>query len=282
VLAKLWRRYRWEQLPMATAAAEKFIAGASDRVAATQQLLDANSLSLDKKLGLGEPQAAPRPRPTKKNLGIDRGSAEWKDLHDQVSRRALKDHPDFTADQVAAWADMKQTVAAASRGAFDGLQRASKLELLDKFDGYGKKAGFPAGFRNGLRGDLAEWLFNPERGSAKSIFKDGQLLKANQEGATIPDYGTTESGVQEWVNQKSDLIDSGDQAAVSAANKYRLAAIREADNLPAGDKYSIDFIRDPGPGTIKKMLEILFGPKDGKPSPIYRVKIGGRWYTEAP
>jgi hypothetical protein len=283
LLSKLWRRYYdMGKLAEAMDRAGKAIDAAPDKQAAVEDLLGKDSPGLDKKLGLAEPKAPPPPRVTKKNMGVNRGSSEWNQIHEELKARAKADHPDFTPDQIAAWADMKQTVAVARRGKFAALEHKGKLELLDSYDAAAKKAGLPQQFINGLRGDLAEWLLNPDRGLPKSIFKDGVKLDANQEGATIPDYSMSETGVKEWVNQKSDLIDQGMSRAVDAAKKYRTAAETEAGNLPSGDKYSIDFIRDPPPEVVQAMLDALYAAKGSKPSPIYRVKIGGKWYNSPP
>jgi len=49
----------------------------------------------------------------------------------------------------------------------------------------------------------------------------------------------------------------------------------EAENVPIGDKYSLDFIRTPrDKQTVRDMLDTLFA----KGSPIHRVKIGTQWY----
>lgn len=85
------------------------------------------------------------------------------------------------------------------------------------------------------------------------------------------------------MNQKSDWIDrySRNKAGafvrgVAAANDYRDVARTEGANVPAGDRYSLDFIRDPGDATRLAMLKILFT----EPL-IFRVKFGTRWYDRS-
>jgi hypothetical protein len=94
------------------------------------------------------------------------------------------------------------------------------------------------------------------------------------------------------VNIKSDVITPGKPGprsrvyneGVDAAKTYRDKANKEAGNVPEGDSYSIQFLRDParapdkaaGALTKTRMLDILFGNN----SPVQRVKFGeGPWIT---
>jgi hypothetical protein len=99
-------------------------------------------------------------------------------------------------------------------------------------------------------------------------------------GSTAPDYSVEHAGFTEWVNQRADRIHlhptlTGTAlAGLKAACRCRARAEKEAANLPEGDRYSLDFIRDPGEPTRTAMLEILF--RDD--SPVYRVKFGEDWF----
>jgi hypothetical protein len=102
------------------------------------------------------------------------------------------------------------------------------------------------------------------------------LIHHSTKGATIPDYAVEHKGAQaftEWVNLKSDALTA--ENGVGRARAYLMAAKNgEATNLPAGDKYSLHFIRDPGAATRNAMLEVLLA----NDSPVYRVKFGNTWY----
>ena len=201
---------------------------------------------------------------TKKNMGIDRASNTWKTLRQEAEQFA-KDHGEnLTTDQLDLRADLDQVVDNAKSGRFDKLNHSSKIDILDRYDELAAKSGMPQNWINAKRGNLGEALFLPKRGVKKFTFKGGVEVAWGTKDATVPDYSIPEQGYTEWVNQKSDLIDSGKksgnvyQAGVAAARSYRTAAVKEAQNLPPGDKYSLDFIRDPGPDTRKAMLDILF------------------------
>jgi hypothetical protein len=283
VLGKLWRRYGSGDAFAAAMAKTDALVNAATTAEAKQAVLDglvdAKKPALDKTLGLAEPKPVAPPKPTKKNLGINRTSAEWKRLRADVEAQSIKNGHGFTSDQLDVWADMRQTIAAARRDGFSALGHKAKLDLLDAFDKRAKAAKLPQTHINGLRGDLSEWLFSPGRGSAKTVFKDGSPVSWGTKDATIPDYSIdVPGGGKEWINQKSDLIDRSLADARTAARTYRRVGYTEARNVPPGDKYSLDFVRDPGEAARITMLEIIFEP----PSPVYRVKIGEIWYTGVP
>ncbi len=291
LMTTMYRRLGWsKKMGDAIGAVQtKYAALAPDDVAQAKLLTDLEGASSKKKLldllGLSPPKKVKK-APTKKSMGIDRSSATWKRIRAAKAKQNTDHGHGLTDDQLDVWSDLTQAKREASRGAFSGLGDASKREIIARYDKLGRDAGLPTPWVNSLRGDMAEWLFNPGRGLAKPVFKGGSKVTGKTpKGSTIPDYGQPAGGSHtEWVNQKSDFIDRGGKSngvfksGVNAARVYRGKATTEAANLPAGDKYSLDFIFDPGPKTRAKMLQILFDAG----SPIHRVKFGDTWYTAPP
>jgi hypothetical protein len=193
----------------------------------------------------------------------------------------------LTPDELDIRADLEMVRDRAKRGDLAKLSYADKVSILNRFDELAKQSKMATGPINGKRGDLAEALFNPDYGKARYAFKGGKAFnlkdvpKDKRNTYTKPDYRHEEGGVVEWVELKSDLIDQGPKSGdvytsgKAAANEYVKHAKTDAPDLPPGDKYSMHFIRDPGPETRQAMLDILFAPD----SPIYRVKFGETWYT---
>jgi hypothetical protein len=229
---------------------------------------------------LGKP-AAPKPPkvrpPTKASLGVDRTTRAW-EVFRKEERKFAEDHSEtLTDDQLDLRADLRQIVWRARAKQFDNWAHATKIEILDRYDALAKQSGMLQTWINNARGALAEALFIPGYGRSKPVFH-----KQGVEGATIPDYSIVHQGFTEWINLKSDLIDQGPkqrsgayQAGVDAAGGY-LKTIRDKDalNVPTGDKMSLDCVRDPGPVTRQRMLDILQAPG----SPVYRVRFGtGNW-----
>ncbi len=281
-------------------------------------LLKGDKAALDKIL---DPKVKlPRETPvSKKTLGVNRSSTEW--LAKRKAAGEFADDHSVTATPKALdlIADLLQIHAKAMNRKFEkwsGNQDAIE-NLLDRFDALVADVAKepvtstdpaktdPAAveaawkttlgnWRNSLRGAIGEAVGRPPgvpkyKGPAMGKVVGGKLVDP-----TIPDYSQTVAGVVEWVNIKSDVLAAGlpgprsgtYSEGVAAASNYRKAATKEAGNLPAGDKYSIQFLRDPlraddpaaGRRTRRAMLDTLFD----EGSPIYRVKFGNqKWITRA-
>ncbi len=255
-----------------------------------EQLAQAKSVAEIEALLGREKAKTPRARPvraTKKSLPVERGD-EWETQRSEVDKDAKAHGQNLTPEELDLRTDCEVFFAKAKNGDFKRFGRASKIKFLDAFDDVAKRSQMPQNHINAHRGNLSEALFNPEYGRTKDRFLRGRrVVGATPKGATIPDYPVKHDGFVEHVNQKSDLIDQGVKdgtgAFVSGKNAARLYLAKakgdatspgEATNLPAGDRYSLDFVRDPGAATQKAMLTILFG----EGSPIFRVKFGdGEW-----
>ncbi len=288
VLARLYRTYggRWSPtLEDAIARATTRLETAATTAERTEllQKLRTTTDATKMDLLLGKPVAPPPPPParaTKANMGVDRSRASWKAYRVEVEKVALAHGETLTADKLDLRADLEQVIDAARSGRLDALGHDSKISVLDRFDQLAQQSSMMQTWINAKRGNLSEYLFNPQRGRKKTSFLSGAEVAWGTKGATVPDYFIEQGTYREWVNQKSDLIDSGPKTAGvyasgrAAARTYRLNANLEAGNLPAGAKYSLDFVRDPGPETRKAMLSILLDTG----SPIQRVKFGGTWY----
>lgn len=245
---------------------------------------------------LGEPVAKPTRRPPvrvrKTSLPVARDDA-WQTRRAEIERDFTSRGWTRTPEQIDQWTDCEVFFDAAKNGEFKRFQRNAKLTFLEAFDALAKAADVPSQWISSHRGNLSEALLNPGYGKTKPRFVGGKpVTGATVVGETVPDYQIDHAGFTEYVNQKSDLIDrepggaprKGDvfSSGLAAASRYLKRAIvsktggpGEALNLPAKDRYSLDFVRDPGPATAKEMLKILFG----KGSPIFRVKFGdGPWH----
>jgi hypothetical protein len=230
---------------------------------------------------LGQPTAQAPAKPvkvTKKTLGVNRALANWKVFRGEAEKFATIHGENLTAEQIDARADRAQIHELARQGKYANFSTANRISILDRFDELARESNLPTGPANQSRGDLAEALFNPKYGKKKMIFLNGIRQSNNPSGATIPDYDITHSAFTEWVELKSDLIDQGTtqkdgafDAGVGAAQKYLKDARADILNLPQGDKLSLDFIRDPGAVTRRRMLQILLATD----SPVYRVRFGG-------
>ena len=287
-LGNLIKRYRIETLPQILETAELKIESTSsntERVSLIEQLqTQTNPIKINEILGRPNPKPLVRPKKaTKKSMGVDRSHSSWKMLRSEAEQFA-KDHGEkLTSEQVDIRADLEQVLFAAKKGDFKRLRLSteSKIKIIDRFDGLALDSKMPQSLINNKRGSLTEWLFLPTPGGKKTSFAGGEVVSYGTKGSTVPDYDIPHSGFREWVNLKSDIINVGKQsggvylAGKSAASKYLKKAKIEAANLPSGDKYSIDFIRDPGPVTRSTMIDILINPK----SPVYRVKFGDIWYN---
>jgi Domain of unknown function (DUF4157) len=291
-LRNLALRYGWTDalisdiLPRATSKIDSL--PVTDRPALLDSLrTESDRARLDALIGKQKAPPKPRPvKPTKANMGVDRGVKAWSRFYANEAAGAIKRkelNPDQTT--LAKRADVLQILDRAKQGVFKDLSHESRVALIDRFDALGISAGMGRGRVNALRGSLSEVLLRPDPFEAKHAFKGGQEvpLGAAGSGATIPDYSLRHPGSIEWVNQKSDWIDKDSQnkadvfaRGVTAANAYRDAARIEGANVPAGDRYSLDFIRDPGDATRRAMLKILFT----EPL-IFRVKFGTGWYDRS-
>jgi len=210
-------------------------------------------------------------------MGVDRTHPSWRVYRDEAARYAKEHGEDLTEDQLSQRADVAQIMDAARARRFESLIHDSKLSILDAFEKLALESGMPRLRVNTLRGNLSEALFNPQRGP-KPVYLLRVRIASAQLGSTIPDYSIPHEEFVEWVEQKSDLIASGPkradgatEAGVGAARKYRADAIADEENLPVGDKISIEFVRNVDPATKKAMLDVLFSPE----SPVYRVRFGG-------
>ena len=284
--------WRLDKLTEALEAADKLLESlpVGDRAAKIKELIEATDKPRAQALGLFvAPVKKVKPATFKKDeLGVNRQTEMWKQA-EKRAKKLQKDHPGMLTDeQVKKIADLLQIIDLATRGYYDKFSDEDKLELIDWWDEQAEKAGMIQQWINGFRGNvLAEALFGPtaQRGKPKATLKNGDRVDTNTKGATVPDYYNQRTGYIEWVNLKSDRIVPKDRGEISpegvaAAKKYLKDAKAPAGepgsaaNLPKGDKYSLDFIRDPGKATRDAMLEILFA--DG--SPIDRVKFGDKWY----
>lgn len=249
--------------------------------------------AVDKLLGKSKPKPPKKPvlRVTKKSLPVDRGRPEWTTVREEAKRDAEDHGQTLTDEELDLRADCELFFLDAKNGMFRRRGRETRVKFLDAFDRVAKDSKMPQSWINAHRGILSEALFNPGFGKAKKAFVGGAEVKGKlPKGATIPDYWVSHPTFTEYVNQKSDLIDSGTKtgavfdSGVAAARRYlgiakgkgTVTEPGEATNLPAGDRYSLDFVRDPGAATQKAMLDILFATD----SPIFRVKFGdGAWHT---
>ncbi len=229
-------------------------------------------------------------RVTKKSLPVVRGDT-WETYRVEAERDSKAHGQTLTESELEFRADCEMFFDQAKAGGYKRYGRVSKLKFLDAFDAVAKLSKMPFNWINAHRGVLSEALFNPDFGKDKSRFYAGKEVKGKTPiGATIPDYKISHTGFTEYVNQKSNIIDRGDKDASGVYKAGKTAAARylsiakgkgtpdkpgEATNVPAGDRYSLDFVRDPGPATRQAMLDILFATG----SPVYRVKFGETWHT---
>jgi hypothetical protein len=308
LLRNLVERFGWEQLPDAMARASAALEGAPDaeaRQKLTGDLAKAkNAAKIDSLLGKPAPPKAPRPRgATKQSMLVDRSAPSWDVYRVEARNFAEKHKESLTEEQLDIRADLEQVLAAARLKKFSRLGHAAREAMLDRFDELAIESGMTGTKRvwvNRARGALSESLFNPQAGNRKPIFFKGVEMPSTRRisdtaGAadidreeeedkyTIPDYQIPRNGFTEWVEQKSDEINKGNpetktgafRSGVAAAGKYLQDAKTDIKNLPPGDKLSIDFVRDPGPVTVQRMLDILFAPG----SPFFRVRFGeGTWH----
>jgi hypothetical protein len=239
---------------------------------------------LDALIGRERAPRPPRPvQPTKRNLGVDRRLASWGRFRESEVDYATRHNETPTETQLDQRADGLLILDRAKSGAFDHLKHNSKVEIIDRFDELCIQAGIDRGRTNALRGSLSEVLIRPNRFEPKRAFKDRAPVPWNTAGASKLDYHLEHPGFTEWVEQKSDILSGGHkrrdgawEVGVSAARGYRKDAIDDLNNLPEGDRLSIEFIREPNAATKKVMLQVLFGAD----SPIFRVRFGGGpWLT---
>lgn len=248
---------------------------------------------------LGKEKAKPPKKPvvraTKKSLPVERSRKEWTTVREEEKLEAEGHGQTLSEKELDLRADCELFFLDAKNGRFRRFGRESKLKFLDAFDAVAKESKMPQSWINAHRGYLSEALFNPQFGLPKEAFSGGKKVVGKIPAgakATIPDYKIPHSTFTEYINQKSDLIDRGDkdgdvfEAGTAAAKRYldkakgtpaspgETPTPGEATNLRAGDRYSLDFVRDPGEATRKAMLDILFA----KDSPVFRVKFGDVWY----
>lgn len=247
-----------------------------------------NRTAVEKLLGKekAKPPRKPPVRATKESLPIERGD-EWETRRLEVERDAQAHHQTLAPEELDLRTDCEVFFEDAKALKYRQEERTKKLEFLDAFDHVAKASRMPQSWINAHRGPLSEALFNPEFGMRKARFLGKQsVVGPTPKGATIPDYKIEHGDFIEYVNQKSDLIDRGAKddkkdvfiSGKNAATQYlRIAQEKEAKNLPDGDRYSLDFVRDPGEKTQTAMLDILFS--DGT---IFRVKIGDSIWFDNP
>jgi len=247
------------------------------------QILAANRKQLATLLGTPVSATPKTPKMTKATLGVNRSAANWKVFRGEAEKFATLHDEKLTDAQIDARADMEQIHEWARQKKYDSFSHANRRAILDRFDELAKDTNLAQATANQMRGDLAEALFNPEYGKKKEIFLGGIQQTANVKGSSIPDYKIVHPGFAERVELKSDLIDRGTQqkdgafdSGVSAAQEYLKDVQADIGNLPVGDKISLDFIRDPGATTRRRMLELVFA----EGSPVYRVRFGGGPWLE--
>ncbi|HEY6033644.1 MAG TPA: DUF4157 domain-containing protein [Kofleriaceae bacterium] len=253
-----------------------------------------SAAEIEKLLGKekAKPPKPPRPRITKNKLPVDRSNPEWVTVRAEVEKDVKAHNLDLKPDELDLWADCELVFQEGQAGRYRHRPRAQKLALLDAFDAAARAAKVPSGWMSSHRGNLSEALFNPDYGKPKPAFYKHEQVKGRRpEGTTIPDYRIAHAGFTEWVNQKSHDLDPKGPRDANGVLKGAKATARsllkdmigdgtdskpgEANNIPIGDRYSLDFIRDPGPETVVAMLDILFG----ETSPLYRVRFGEDWHT---
>ena len=291
VLRNIALRYGWnaaltkEVLPRATAKIDS--TPEAQRAAVIEALgTETNLKKLDALIGKESPPPPRKPvRPTKSNLGVDRGVRAWS-LFEATEARGAVRRGEVNVDpaKIKQRADVLQILDRAKQGVFKDLSHKSRVELVDRFDELAVLSGMGRGRANALRGSLAEVLLRPDPKEIKVAFLDHNRVTLQTTGATIPDYSLTHAGHKEWVNQKSDWIDKKDlltkagetRRGIAAAILYRDKARLEAANVPVGDLYSLDFIRDPGDPTRSSMLRIIF-----QEAGVHRVKFGETWYDRS-
>jgi len=157
------------------------------------------------------------------------------------------------------------------------LERTVGSKLLLKIDAVQEQAPAPAP----APAPAAPQQPAPPQPPPERPRRDGLvIIHSPHKGSTSPDYSVKHDGFTEWVNQKYDNINEGHDrhgvylAGIDAARIYLRSARVEAANLPREDRYSLDFVADPGPETRQAMLRILFCGG----SPVHRVKFGESWY----
>jgi hypothetical protein len=280
---------------------------AAENPTARQELLDQmlkarDSRALDKLLGKPVPAKPRRPRVASTGAMVDRTHPSWEVFRSEAERYAgdhkeipSKEYPaeqfvkdnrtPLTEAELDLRADLDLVLDGAKRGDLAAYSHDNKLRILDRFDIVASQSRLSTGPANQKRGALSEALFRPadQRNARKPRFQNGVDIVGiegkKQTDYIVPDYYSDETGVPEWVEQKSDLIgDPADKrinaAGTAAARLYLKHALADVHHLPAGSRYSIDFVRDPGRATRQAMLDILFSAG----SPIYRVKFGTHWY----
>jgi hypothetical protein len=241
---------------------------------------------------------------SKTRLQIDRNDA-WETQRAQTQREAEAHKETLTDDQIDLRTDCDVFFARAKQLWYRQFQHRQRVDFLDAFDHVAKQSKAPDWWINSHRGTVSEALFNPEFGMQKTAFKGNKEVKVGRKpdgtyesDYVVPDYKIEHPGFKEWINQKSDRIDQGTKNAkgvfesgVDAAKTYLRNARDgrakpkkpgerlppEAGALPVGDRYSLEFVRDPGALTKEAMLEILFS--DGT---IFRVKFGDKPWEPNP
>ena len=254
------------------------------RSLADQMTNAASRAKLEALLGtpVTEPPAKPA-RVTRKTLGVSRATSQWKTLRGEADKFATLHDEKLTDDQLDARADAAQIQALARQGKYANFSHANRQAILDRVDELSRDGAVDQVIANGRRGDVAEALFNPDYQKKDRIFLLGVEQKTKVADSTVPDYGLAHGSLTEWVELKSDVIDRGTiqkdgafDSGVAAAGKYLREARADMPNLPPGDRLSLDFIRDPGPITRQRMLDILFVAD----SPLSRVRFGGAEWVE--
>ncbi|HEU0298806.1 MAG TPA: hypothetical protein VFR37_05110, partial [Longimicrobium sp.] len=185
---------------------------------------------------------------------------------------------------------------------YSGLPHRDRVALLDNFDQQAASIpGMLPIWVNRHRGELAELLFAPplSQDAARRVYwQGGRVIPAptpgqGVSGYTVLDYAIPQVSLEEahsgnvrpreWVEMKSDMIDTGIRDAVgvyragrSAAERYLSDAVADLGNLPTGHSLSLHFVRDPGEATREAMLRIF-----ARNAGIRRVGFGEQWYDPA-
>ncbi len=189
--------------------------------------------------------SAPKPiKVTKDNLGIDRGSAEWKALRAlQELRNASRATP-LSAEQLDVRADVDQVVEVSKRGRFSKWSFQDKLALVVKLTTIQAGGGYVCRAATSSRGGGGERLFIPGyRAGEKLGFLNGKVVPLATAGDTELDWLFDHEGGLGGGEIKSDRLDLKDTPGEisSIITDYCTEGMQDAYNSPTGMHYRLAF-----------------------------------------
>ncbi|MFG2054386.1 hypothetical protein ACGFI9_10155 [Micromonospora sp. NPDC048930] len=250
----------------------------AERPALIARLLGFHASRLRRELELAPPLRPPGPRPSPRNMGVDRGDPVWPAILDEV----IRSFGDLTEPQQQVMADCRQVIERAEGGAFHRYQPQTRLGMIDSFEQMmvaGQIRGLTA-VANGMRGRLAEHLFlGPLPVLQQTMWLGGRRTYTWLKDRSNMDGHWMTGTVPEFLELKSDEIHLQSAAEQRAtAQLYLQHARLDFTNIPAGSRYHLWFIRDPGADGRSRMLEVLmpsggpitgvyFGPQPPPPAP---------------